>query len=379
MNRAYIYDETDVSGMKFNTVEIPAEYKDDATTYRDALIAAISDFDDNIAEKYLEGTPLTEDEFKQGVRKATLTREFVGVIPGSAFKNKGVQMLLDAVVDYLPSPLDLPPMRAFKDDQEIGITPDDSAPLVGLVFKLWTDPFVGRLVFFRVYSGVLRKGMTLYNPRNRKTERISRLVVMKAADRVDIDAAYSGDICAVIGVRDSVTGDTLTTKEMDVMLEPPTFPEPVISMSIEPDSKADQEKLSLALQRLSDEDPTFRVSSNAETGQTIIAGMGELHLDIIRDRLFREFSVQAKAGKPQIAYRESITGSADGEGKFIRQSGGRGQYGHVCVKIEPNEKGKGIEVINEVVVVVRFQRNTSSLQPKVLWKVPRMVPLLAIL
>lgn len=347
--KASIYDESDPKGMRFDVVDIPANLLEEAKKYRESLIEAVSDFDDSIAEKYLGGEEISSDDLKEGIRKATLSMGFIGVIPGSAFKNKGVQMLLDAVVDYLPSPLDLPPMKAYKDEEEIGISPDDKSDVIGLAFKLMTDPYVGKLVFFRVYAGILKKGMALYNPRTRKIERISRLMVMKAADRVDIDCAYSGDICAIIGAREVITGDTLTTKEMDVMLEPPTFPDPVISMSIEPNSKADQEKLSLALQRLAEEDPTFRVSSNPETGQTIIAGMGELHLEIIRDRLFREFKVEAQAGRPQIAYRETITSNSEGEGKFIRQSGGRGQYGHAVVKIESNEKGKGVEVINEIV------------------------------
>ena len=347
--KAYIYDESDQSGIAFDEVDIPADLQDDASSYRDALIEAIADHDDVLAEKYLEGEDITIEEIRAGIRKATLSLDFIGVIPGSAFKNKGVQMLLNCVVDYLPSPLDLPPMVGHRDEEEVGIVPDDSAPLAGLAFKLMTDPYVGKLVFFRVYSGELRKGSTIYNPRTRKSERISRLMIMKADAREDIEVAYSGDICAIIGAKDVITGDTLCTKELDLMLEPPTFPEPVISMSIEPNTKADQEKLSIGLQRLAEEDPTFIVTSNPETGQTIIAGMGELHLDIIRDRLFREFKVEADAGRPQIAYRETITSPADGEGKFVRQSGGRGQYGHALIKIEPSDKGAGIEVVSEIV------------------------------
>lgn len=348
--KAYVYDETDPKGMAYHTVEIPAEHQDSAELYRSSLIEALADFDDTIAEKYLEGGSFSEDELKLAIRKAILSIKFIGVIPGSAFKNKGVQMLLDAVVDYLPSPLDLPPMKAQNSsEEEIGIEPDDAAKVAGLAFKLMTDPYVGKLVFYRVYRGELRKGMVLYNPRTRRTERVSRLIVMKANERVDIDVAYSGDICALIGVKDVVTGDTLCDASEEVRLEPPTFPEPVISMSIEPKSKADQEKLSIGLQRLSDEDPTFIVSSDPETGQTIIAGMGELHLEILRDRLVREFKVEANAGRPQIAYRETITASAKGEGKFIRQTGGRGQYGHACITLEPSEKGKGNQVINAIV------------------------------
>lgn len=347
---AYVYDDSDPKGMKYATTAVPADLQADYEKYREALIEAVSDFDDAIAEKYLDGQEVTADELRVAIRKATLSLDFVGVIPGSSFKNKGVQMVLDAVVDYLPSPLDLPPMKAFKDDgqTETGVEPDDNAKPVGLCFKLWSDPYVGQLVFFRLYRGTLKKGEALYNPRTRKTERVSRLMIMTAMDRQEIDTAYSGDICALIGPKEIVTGDTLCMREDDVALEPPSFPEPVISMSIEPATKADQEKLSIGLQRLAQEDPTFRVSSNQETGQTIISGMGELHLDIIVDRLRREFKVDAKAGRPQISYRETITGNARGIGKFVRQSGGRGQYGHAEIEIEPNP-GKGIEIVNEIV------------------------------
>ena len=347
---AYIYDESDESGVKFDIVDIPADHIEQANEYRESLIEAVSDFDDDIANKYLEGEDISEDELRLAIRKATISIKFVGVIPGSAFKNKGVQMLMDAVVDYLPCPLDLPPMKGEDSDENpVEVAPDDSKQVAGLAFKLMTDPFVGKLVFYRVYQGSLKKGSTLYNPRTRKSERVSRLMIMKADAREDIDVAYSGDICALIGVKDVVTGDTLCDKSLDLRLEPPTFPEPVISMSIEPATKADQEKMSIGLQRLSEEDPTFGLSSNEETGQTIIAGMGELHLDIIRDRLFREFKVEATAGKPQIAYRETITSSSEGVGKFVRQSGGRGQYGHAVIQIENLEKGKGIELENKIV------------------------------
>ncbi len=352
--KAYVYDENDLQGVKYNTIEIPAEYRGKAEQYRAELIEAIADFDDNIMERFLDGDMnFTEDELRLGIRKATMTREFVGVIPGSAFKNKGVQMLLDSVVDYLPSPIDVPPIKAYKEDDEdepsMEIEADDFAPPTALAFKLWSDPFVGKLVFIRVYSGCIKKGMVVYNPRSRKTERISRLLIIKADKREDIEEAYSGSICAIIGAKDIVTGDTLCDRDHEVRLEPPTFPEPVIAMSIEPKSKADQEKLSIALQRLAEEDPTFVVSTNQETGQTLIAGMGELHLEIIRDRLFREFKVDADSGKPQIAYRETITKSAPGVGKFVRQSGGRGQYGHAEVILEPLEKGKHYEFVNEIV------------------------------
>ena len=347
--KACIYDETDPKGLKFDIVDIPAEHLELATKSRESLIEALADFDDTLTEKYLEGVEIKSDELKDVIRKATLSLNFVGVMPGSAFKNKGVQMLVDAVVDYLPSPLDMPPLMAYdRDGNTIEVKTDDNAPLAGLVFKLMTDPYVGKLTYFRIYCGELRKGASLHNPRTRKTERISRLMIMKANAREDITVAYSGDICAIIGTKDIVTGDTLSDRNYDVLLEPPTFPDPVISMSIEPKTKEDQQKLSVALHRLAEEDPTFQVSTEQETGQTIIAGMGELHLEIIRDRLFREFKVEADAGKPQIAYRETISMAAEGEGKFIRQSGGRGQYGHAVIKIEPAKKGEGSKVIDEI-------------------------------
>ncbi|MBN37060.1 MAG: elongation factor G [Opitutae bacterium] len=348
--KACVYDASDESGVKFDYVEIPSELQSQADEYRESLIEAVSDFDDEIAEKYLGGEDISQDELKLAIRKATLSLKFVGVIPGSAFKNKGVQMLMDAVVDYLPNPLDLPPMKGEDSDGvETAIKPDDSAKVAGLAFKLMTDPYVGKLVFFRIYQGTLKKGTPLYNPRTRKTERVSRLMIMKADAREDIEVAYSGDICALIGVKDVVTGDTLADRDLDIRLEPPSFPEPVISMSIEPATKADQEKMGIGLQRLAEEDPTFALTTNEETGQTIIAGMGELHLDIIRDRLFREFKVEATAGKPQIAYRETMLNASEGVGKFVRQSGGRGQYGHAVINLEPQEKGKGVEIENKIV------------------------------
>jgi elongation factor G len=350
-NVAYIFDETkDPLGMSPVTSPIPADHADQARDYRDKLIEALCDFDDTIAEKYLGGETLSVEELTLGVRKATVSMKFTGVIPGSAFKKKGVQRLLDCVVNYLPSPIDVPAIKG-QDSSGIDVqaTVDDKGKLAGLAFKLWNDPFVGRLVFYRVYTGTITKGMSLYNPRTRRSERVSRLVLMRAMDREEIDIAYSGDICALVGVKDVITGDTLSHEDFDIRLEPPSFPEPVIAMSIEPNSKADQEKLGIALQRLVAEDPTLRVKTDQDTGQTILAGMGELHLEIIIDRMKREFKVEATSGKPQIAYRETIVGKAEGEGKFIRQSGGKGQYGHVVVKIEANEKGKGVEVVNEIV------------------------------
>ncbi len=350
-NTAYLFDDTtDPLGLNPVTTAIPAEYVEQAKEYRDKLIEAVSDFDDVIAEKYLGGEEISLEELTLAVRKATISMKFTGVIPGSAFKKKGVQRLLDCVVNFLPNPLDLPPMQGQNvDGAPVEAVVSDKAKLAGLAFKLWTDPFVGKLVFYRVYTGTLSRGMSLYNPRTRRSERCSRLVLMRAMDREEIDMAYSGDICALVGVKDVITGDTLSDEDFDIRLEPPSFPEPVIAMSIEPNSKADQEKMGMALQRLVAEDPTLKVKTDPDTGQTILAGMGELHLDIIRDRMKREFKVEATAGKPQIAYRETVLKHADGEGKFIRQSGGKGQYGHVCVKIEPNVKGKGVEVINEIV------------------------------
>ena len=349
-NIAYYFEDPLNMDLDPKIHPIPAEYAAQAKEYREKLIEAASDFDDVLADNYLNGVEITSDALLLAVRKATVSMKFTGVIPGSAFKKKGVQRLLDCVVNFLPCPLDVPPMKGQNlDGEEVSVTVNDSSLLAGLAFKLWTDPFVGKLVFYRVYTGTLQKGTSLYNPRTRRSERVSRLVLMRAMDREEIDTAYSGDICALVGVKEVITGDTLCNEDYDVRLEPPSFPEPVIAMSIEPNSKADQEKLGTALQRLVAEDPTLRVKTDTDTGQTILAGMGELHLEIILDRMKREFKVEATSGKPQIAYRETITSSADGEGKFIRQSGGKGQYGHVVIKMEANEKGKGVEVINETV------------------------------
>jgi len=348
--RAFRFDESDAMGVKVDDCEIPGDMTEEVAEYREALIEAVADFDDELAEKYLGGEAIEVELLIRAIRKATLSREFVGVIPGSAFKNKGVQAILDAVVNYLPSPLDLPAVEGQDSNGRIvAVEADDSVPATALAFKLWSDPFVGKLVFIRVYSGTIKKGDVLYNPRTRKNERVSRLLIMRADSREDVEVARSGDICAIVGIKNVATGDTLAVKGLDIALEPPSFPEPVISMSIEPATSADQDKLSLGLGRLSDEDPTFVVKTNEETGQTIISGMGELHLEIIRDRLFREFKVEAESGKPMIAYRETITQNAEGEGKFVRQSGGRGQYGHAVIKLEPQDAGKGTEVVNEIV------------------------------
>lgn len=348
--KAFKFDESDKLGVSVIDCEIPGDMQPEVDAMRESLIEAVADFDDALAEKYLNGEEIAEYELVLAIRKATLSREFVGVIPGSAFKNKGVQNLLDAVVNYLPSPLDMPPVQGRDSNgQSVSMEPDDDGKATALAFKLWSDPFVGKLVFIRVYSGTIKKGDMLMNPRTGKSERVSRLLIMKADSREDVDVVRSGDICAAIGIKNVHTGDTLSVKNLDIALEPPSFPDPVISMSIEPATSADQEKLSIGLGRLAEEDPTFVVKTDEETGQTIISGMGELHLEIIRDRLFREFKVEAQSGKPQIAYRETITTPAEGEGKFIRQSGGRGQYGHAVIKLEPKETGEGAEVLNEII------------------------------
>jgi elongation factor G len=338
-------------GLKYEVQEIPEALKQKAKDALAELIDAVSNKDDLIAEMVLEEKPIDPVTLKAAIRRLTCKIEMVPVLCGSAFKKKGVQVLVDAVVDYLPSPIDIPPAYGHElgSENKLEVPTDDNKQFCSLAFKLWTDPYAGKLVFFRVYSGQLKKGDNIYNPRTRKRERVSRLMIIQGSERKDIDAVYSGDIAALVGLRNIWTGDTLCDEEFDITLEPPTFPEPVISMAIEPKTKADRDKMSEGLQRLSEEDPTFHVFTNEETSQLIIAGMGELHLEIIRDRLKREFKVEADSGAPQIAYRETITKGADGEGKFIRQSGGRGQYGHACVRVEPNEKGKGVEVINDIV------------------------------
>ena len=354
--KAIIWGEGDLTneGLKYEVTEIPAAHKDRAEAALAELIDAVSNKDDLVAELILEEKPISVPVLKAAIRRLTCLIELVPVLCGTAFKKKGVQVLIDAVIDYLPSPLDIPPATGMVPDSgetedRIPVPPDDNSKFCSLAFKLWTDPYAGKLVFFRVYSGQLKKGDSIYNPRTRKRERVSRLMVIQGSERKDVDSVYSGDIAALVGLRNITTGDTLCNEDFDIALEPPTFPEPVISMAIEPKTKADQDKMSQGLQRLAEEDPTFKCFTNEETGQLIIAGMGELHLEIIRDRLKREFSVEADAGAPQIAYRETITKSAEGEGKFIRQSGGRGQYGHAVVDVEPNEKGKGVEILNKVV------------------------------
>jgi elongation factor G len=351
--KAYVWGPGDVvnEGLNYEVKEIPDALKDKAKAALAELIDAVSNKDDKIAELVLEEKPISPQELKAAIRRLTCKIELVPVLCGSAFKKKGVQVLVDAVVDYLPGPLDVPSAEGHEPGTEnkVIVETSDSNKYCSLAFKLWTDPYAGKLVFFRVYSGMLKKGDTIYNPRTRKRERVSRLMIIQGSERKDIETAFAGDIAALVGLRNITTGDTLCDEEFDVTLEPPTFPEPVISMAVEPKTKQDRDKMSEGLQRLAEEDPTFRCFTNEETGQLIIAGMGELHLEIIRDRLFREFKVEANAGAPQIAYRETILKPADGEGKFIRQSGGRGQYGHALVKVQPNEKGKGVEIENEIV------------------------------
>ena len=347
--KAISYDEESM-GMTYTEVDIPDDLKDKAAEYREKLVEAVAESDDTLMEKYLEGEALTVDELVSGIRKATLEFKFVPVICGSAFKNKGVQQLLDAVVDYLPSPLDVPPMEGLvPDSEEVAYRKaEDSEPFSALAFKLANDPFVGNITFFRVYSGKIESGSSVYNSTKGKRERVGRLVKMHANKREEIKEVAAGDIAAVVGLKLTTTGDTLCAEDNQIILESMDFPDPVISIAIEPKTKPDQEKMGVALGKLAKEDPSFRVWTDEETGQTIISGMGELHLEIIVDRMLREFKVEANVGKPQVAYRETITKSVEAEGKFVRQSGGRGQYGHVWLKIEPNETGAGFEFINKI-------------------------------
>jgi elongation factor G len=350
--KAIIYDPTDDFGMRYEVTDIPEDLQEQAKFALAELVEAVANKDDEIAALVIEDKPVDALTLKRAIRRLTCKIEMVPVCCGSAFKKRGVQPLVDAVVDYLPSPLDIPaPTGQGVDDPEqvIEVPANDAGQFCSLAFKLWTDPFVGKLVFFRVYSGQIKKGEIIYNPRTRKRERVNRVMMIQADKRIDVDTVYSGDIAALVGIRNITTGDTLCTEDHQILLEPPTFPEPVISMAVEPKTKADREKLGESLARLAEEDPTFRCFTNEETGQLIIAGMGELHLEIIRDRLLREFKVEASAGAPQIAYRETVTKPADGEGKFIRQSGGRGQYGHALIRLEPNERGKGVEIENKIV------------------------------
>jgi len=349
MNAFYYHDEN--LGATYDEIDIPDNLREAAEALRHQLIETLAEEDDEITEKFLEGERITPEELEAAIRRCTLAGKLTPVLCGAAFRNKGVQSLLDAVVKYLPSPLDVPPVNGIsptKKKEEIR-RPSDDEPFSALAFKIVVDPFVGRLTYFRVYSGVLRAGQMIYNPVRKKRDRIGRLLLMHANKREDVPAVYTGDIVAAVGLRDAGTGDTLCDIKHQIILESMEFPDPVISVAIEPKTKADQEKLGNALRRLSEEDPTFKVRVDSETGQTIIEGMGELHLEIIVDRMLREFSVQANIGKPQVAYRETLTSTALGEGKFIRQSGGRGQYGHVKLQVEPLERGQGFEFANKVV------------------------------
>ena len=345
-----IYWDMETQGMRFEYRDVPAELKDQALEYRAKMIEAAAEANDTLMHKYLEHEELSEDEIRQGLRERSIRNEVVLAMCGSAFKNKGVQALLDAIIQFMPSPVDMPEVKGMNEAGE----PDtrkagDDQPFAALAFKILNDPFVGNLTFFRVYSGVLSSGDTVYVPTKSRKERIGRLLQMHASDRTEIKEVRAGDIAAAVGLKDVITGDTLCDLDEVITLEKMEFPAPVISVAVEPKTKADQEKMGLALQRLAKEDPSFRVNTDQESSQTIISGMGELHLEIIVDRMRREFNVEANVGKPQVAYRETIRGHVESEGKFIRQSGGRGQYGHVWLKIEPNEAGKGNEFINGVV------------------------------
>ena len=348
--KAIIWD-SDVLGAKFSLKDIPDELADMALEYRDKMLEKLADIDDEFAEKYLEGEDISEDEIKRVIRKGTIDTKITPVLCGSAFKNKGVQPLLDAVVDFLPSPTDIAAVKGIdpRTGEEIERKASEDEPLALLAFKIMSDPYVGKLTYFRVYSGTLKAGSYAYNSTKGKTERIGRLMRMHANKREDVDAVYAGDIAAAIGLKYTTTGDTLCDEQNPILLESMEFPEPVISIAVEPKTKADRDKLSNALQKLAEEDPTFRVRYDEETNQTIISGMGELHLEIIVDRLKREFKVGVNVGKPQVAYKESIKGKVKQEGKFIRQTGGHGQYGHVWIELEPLERGKGFEFVDKIV------------------------------
>ncbi|WP_456272771.1 elongation factor G [Bacillus sp. AK031] len=347
--KAYFYE--DDLGTRAEARDIPDEYKDQAEEYRGKLIEAVSELDEELMMKYLEGEEFTKDELKAAIRKATNSVEFYPVVCGSAFKNKGVQLLIDSVIDYLPAPTDVADIKGMLPDTEEEVTrpSTDDAPFSALAFKVMTDPYVGKLTFFRVYSGTLDSGSYVQNSTKGKRERVGRILQMHANSREEISTVYAGDIAAAVGLKDTATGDTLCDEKSLVILESMEFPEPVISLSVEPKSKADQDKMTTALQKLQEEDPTFRAHTDQETGQVIIAGMGELHLDIIVDRMRREFKVEANVGAPQVSYRETFRGSAKVEGKFARQSGGRGQFGHVWIEFSPNEEGKGFEFENGIV------------------------------
>ncbi|EGJ37813.1 elongation factor G [Streptococcus sanguinis SK1056] len=331
--------------------DIPAEYLEQAQEYREKLVEAVAETDEDLMMKYLEGEEITNDELKAGIRRATINVEFFPVLCGSAFKNKGVQLMLDAVIDYLPSPLDIPAIKGINPDTEEEETrpASDEEPFAALAFKIMTDPFVGRLTFFRVYSGVLNSGSYVLNTSKGKRERIGRILQMHANSRNEIETVYAGDIAAAVGLKDTTTGDSLTDEKAKIILESINVPEPVIQLMVEPKSKADQDKMGVALQKLAEEDPTFRVETNVETGETVISGMGELHLDVLVDRMRREFKVEANVGAPQVSYRETFRASTQARGFFKRQSGGKGQFGDVWIEFTPNEEGKGFEFENAIV------------------------------
>jgi elongation factor G len=345
-----VYWDMGTQGMNFEYRDIPADLLEDAQRFRTQMIEAAAEANEALMDKYLGGDELSMDEIKRGLRERALRNEIVLCMCGSAFKNKGVQALLDAVVEYMPSPVEMPPVKGI-DASGAPATraSDDDAPFAALAFKILNDPFVGNLTFFRVYSGVLNSGDSVYVPTKDRNERIGRLLQMHASERTEIKEVRAGDIAAAVGLKDVTTGDTLCAEGKAITLEKMVFPNPVISVAVEPKTKADQEKMGLALQRLAKEDPSFRVHTDQESGQTIISGMGELHLEIIVDRMKREFKVEANVGKPQVAYRETLRGTVESEGKFVRQSGGRGQYGHIWLKLEPNEPGKGYEFVNAIV------------------------------
>ena len=331
--------------------DIPAEYLEQAQEYREKLVEAVAETDEDLMMKYLEGEEITNEELKAAIRKATINVEFFPVLCGSAFKNKGVQLMLDAVIDYLPSPLDIPAIKGINPDTEEEETrpASDEEPFAALAFKIMTDPFVGRLTFFRVYSGVLNSGSYVLNTSKGKRERIGRILQMHANSRQEIETVYAGDIAAAVGLKDTTTGDSLTDEKAKIILESINVPEPVIQLMVEPKSKADQDKMGIALQKLAEEDPTFRVETNVETGETVISGMGELHLDVLVDRMRREFKVEANVGAPQVSYRETFRASTQARGFFKRQSGGKGQFGDVWIEFTPNEEGKGFEFENAIV------------------------------
>ena len=347
--KAEVY--TNDLGTDIQETDIPEDLQDLAEEWREKLVEAVAETDEELMERYLEGDEISEEELKAAIRKATCAAEFYPVLCGSAFKNKGVQLMLDAVVDYLPSPLDVPAIKGIdpNTDAEVERHSSDEEPFSALAFKVMTDPFVGRLTFFRVYSGTLQSGSYVKNSTKGKRERVGRILQMHANSRQEIPEVFSGDIAAAVGLKDTTTGDTLCDEKAEVILESMEFPDPVIEVAIEPKSKADQDKMGIALQKLAEEDPTFRAYTNQETGETVIAGMGELHLDIIVDRMRREFKVEANVGAPQVSYRETFRASTQAEGKFVRQSGGKGQYGHVWIEFAPNEEGAGFEFENAIV------------------------------